>query len=247
MGCVPNMARRKLSIVAPAYNEEKKVKNTFLRLTSFFSNKGYELEYVFVEDGSKDRTRAVLDEIAKGRSDVRVLLNERNMGKGYSIKKGMLAASGDHILFIDVDMSTPLSAFSDFEEYLDDYDIVIGSRWLEESNIRIPQPRLRRMFAIIFYIIVKTFFLKGIIDTNCGFKCYKRAVAREIFSKQRLNSWGFDVENLYIAQKRGYRIKEVPVIWAHGRDSKVDLLRVPLATLIELIEIKINDWKGRYE
>jgi dolichyl-phosphate beta-glucosyltransferase len=168
------------------------------------------------------------------------------MGKGYSIRRGMLEASGDYILFIDVDMSTPLSAFSDFEKYLDHYDIVMGSRWMEESNIRIHQPRMRRMFAKVFYAIVRAFFLKGIIDTNCGFKCYRRAVAKDIFSKQRLNSWGFDVELLYIAKKRGYGIKEVPVIWAHGRDSKVNLLTVPLLTLAELAAIKVNDWKGRY-
>lgn len=123
----------------------------------------------------------------------------------------------------------------------------MGSRWREGSNIRIPQPWYRRTMGKIFYIVVKLFFLRGISDTNCGFKCYKKKAAHDVFSKQLLKGWGFDVELLYIAQKRGYSIKEVPVVWAHGRDSKVNLFIVPFLTLVELVRIKINDWKKRYE
>lgn len=241
------MEKPKLSIVIPAYNEAKKIRNTFSRLNSFFSQKDYLMEYVFVEDGSQDETMEILKAMAKERRDIKLLVNEKNMGKGYSLKRGVLSATGDYILFMDADMSTPLTAFNNFEKYLGDYDIIMGSRWREESNIKIPQPLYRRMLAHIFYAIVRAFYLKDITDTNCGFKCYRKDVAHDIFSKQLLRGWGFDVELLYIAQKRNYRIMEVPVVWAHGKDSKVNMLTVPILTLIELARIKINDWKRRYE
>lgn len=237
----------KLSIVIPAYNEAKKVKNTFSRLDRFFSQKNYEMEYIFVEDGSSDDTLTILREMERANSRIKVLANEKNMGKGLSIKKGMLEAAGDYILFMDADMSTPLQAFLDFERYMGAYDIIMGSRWLEGSDIKIRQPWHRIIMGTLFYAIVRTLFLKDITDTNCGFKCYKKDVAKDIFSKQLLHGWGFDVELLYIAQKRSYNIKEVPVVWAHGRDSKVNIFIVPILTLMELVRIKVNDWKGRYD
>jgi len=241
------MTKLKLSVVIPAFNEKKKIRNTFLRLNRFFSQREYDMEYVFVEDGSSDGTLDILTELENANPGIKVLANKVNMGKGLSIKRGMLEAKGDYMLFMDADMATPLQAFCDFEKYLSDYDIIMGSRWLEESNIKIPQPWYRRLMGHIFYIIVKGLFLKNITDTNCGFKCYKRKVARDIFSKQLLRGWGFDVELLYIAQKMSYRIKEVPVVWGHGRDSKVNLFKVPILTLVELARIKYNDWEGRYE
>ncbi len=240
-------ARMKLSIVIPAYNEAKRIKNTYVRIERFFSQRDYDMEYIFVEDGSSDGTADILTELEKTQPGMKVIVNENNMGKGLSIKRGVLEAAGDYILFMDADMATPLQAFYDFEKYLGGYDIVMGSRWRKEANIKIPQPRFRRFMGSVFYMIVKAFFLKGIVDTNCGFKCYKKSVARDIFCKQLMKRWGFDVELLYIAQKRGYSIMEVPVVWAHGRDSKVNLFMVPAMTLMELARIKINDWKGRYE
>lgn len=242
------MAGTTLSIVVPAYNEEKKINSTFSRLERFFSQKDYIVEYVFVEDGSSDATLEILKNMEKAKPGiVKILVNEKNMGKGYSIKRGMLASSGDYVLFMDVDMATPLQTFTEFEKYLGDYDIVMGSRWCLEANIRIPQPFIRKCMGHVFYALVKTLYLKNVTDTNCGFKCYRKNVANDIFSRQMLRGWGFDVEILYIAQKRGYRIKEVPVVWAHGRGSKVNLLKVPFLTLAELIRIKINDWNGCYK
>ncbi|MCQ9207566.1 MAG: glycosyltransferase family 2 protein [Omnitrophica bacterium] len=241
------MGSSKLSVVIPLYNEGGKIKKTFLRIDRFFSKRNYVMEYIFVEDGSPDETLRVLSSIEKERSDVRVLVNEKNMGKGYSIKKGMLSATGEHILFMDADMSTSLKAFPNFEKHFRDYDIIMGSRWCKEADIKVMQPWHRRFLGIIFYKILNLFFLKNVTDANCGFKCYRKDVARDIFSKQLLRGWGFDAELLYIAEKRKYRIKEVPVAWAHGMDSKVNLLTVPAKTIVELVKIKINDRKKRYE
>ena len=165
------MAKTRLSVVIPAYNEATKIKNTFSRLDRYFSKHDYDMEYLFVEDGSTDKTLDVLKELEKNRDNITLLANKKNIGKGHSIRRGMLAASGDYILFMDADMSTPLRVFSNFERYLNNHDIIIGSRWLEESNIRIPQPFYRRYMGIVFYVIIRAFFLKGITDTNCGFKC----------------------------------------------------------------------------
>jgi len=236
-----------LSVVIPVYKEAKRIKKTFLRINRFFAKRDYKMEYIFIEDGSPDETPRMLGQLAKNRSDVKILTNPKNMGKGYSTRRGMLEAAGEYVLFMDADMSTSLKAFSDFEKYMFDYDIIIGSRWCREADIKIPQPYHRRFGGIVFYKIINAFFLKNITDANCGFKCYKRNVVRDIFSKQLLSGWGFDVELLYVAQKRKYRVKQVPVVWAHGMDSKVNLFTVPVLTLMELIRIKINDWKGRYE
>lgn len=238
--------RPKLSIIIPVYNEAKKIKKAFARLERFFSRKDYEMEYVFIEDGGDDGTLMILTAIKNANPNVKLLVNERNMGKGLSTRRGIFAAKGDYMLFIDVDMSTPLQAFTNFERYLKDYDIVIASRWTKESTIKRQQPWDRRVLGRVFYMIVNRFFLKDIRDTNCGFKCYKRDVAKDIFSLQGLNGWGFDVELLYIAQKKGYTIKEVPVVWAHYGDSRVNTLTAPFLTLAELLRIKINDWKGLY-
>jgi dolichyl-phosphate beta-glucosyltransferase len=223
--------RPKLSIVIPVYNEAKKIKKAFARLERFFSRKDYEMEYIFIEDGGSDDTLKILTAIKDSNPKVRLLVNEENMGKGLSTRRGILSAKGDYVLFIDVDMSTPLQAFSNFEKHLKDYDIVIASRWTRESKIKRRQPVDRRVLGRVFYVLVNWFFLKSIRDTNCGFKCYRRAAAKEIFSMQRLNGWGFDVELLYIAQKKGYTIKEVPVVWAHYGDSRVNTLTAPFFPL----------------
>ena len=239
---------KKLSVVIPAYNEAKRINNTYALLDRFFSHRDYCMEYIFVDDGSSDGTADILKGLERSApGKIKVIVNEQNTGKGLSIKKGVLEASGDYVLFMDADMATPVQTFDDFEKYLCDYDIIIGSRWRKESDIKIPQPRFRRFLGFIFYAIVRAFFLKDIVDTNCGFKCYRKDVAKDIFSKQLMDGWGFDVELLCIAQKRGYSIKEMPVVWAHDRDSKVNLFKVPAMTLVELANIRINDWKGRYE
>ena len=241
------MSNMKLSIVIPFYNEVKRVRKTFARIDRFFRERDHKMEYVFVEDGSRDGTLKVLEDLKKDRDDVKVLVNKKNMGKGYSIRRGVLTAEGDYILFMDADMSTSLKAFSHFEKYLGDCDIVIGTRWCAEADIKIRQPWHRRFMGVVFYKIINSLYLTGITDVNCGFKCYKKNVAKDIFSKQLLRGWGSDVEILYIAEKWQYRIKEVPVVWAHGLDSKVNLFVAPISTLVELIRIKINDWKRRYE
>lgn len=241
------MMRIKLSIIVPVYNESKRLKKVFLRLDRFFAKEKCDVEYIFVDDGSSDNTLDILWEIKRGRTDIKILANDNNKGKGYSIKAGVKVASSEYVLFMDADLSTSLSAFHRFRPYMGTCDIIIGSRWCRDANIRIPQPWQRRFMGRVFYAIVNGFFLKGITDTNCGFKCYKKVVAQDIFSKQIVSGWGFDVELLYIAQKRNYSIKEVPVAWAHGRDSRVALFRVPITTLIELAIIKINDLKGCYE
>lgn len=236
-----------LSIVVPVYNEANKVQISFSKLVEFFKSKDYKVEYIFINDGSTDDTLAALKRIEKDSKTVRVLCNSVNMGKGFALKNGIMNAMGQYVLFSDVDLSTPLETLNRFEKYLNDYDIIMGCRWCREAKIELNQPLIRRFMSFFFYAIVHIFFLKGIRDTNCGFKCYRTVVAKDIFSKIYSKGWGFDVEILYIAQKKNYKIIEVPVTWRHHKDSRVNLFRVPYRTICELVKIKINDFKGRYE
>lgn len=237
-----------LSIVVPVYNEANKVQLSFSKLVEFFKFKDYKVEYIFINDGSSDETLSTLERIEKSSDEtMRIFSNEINMGKGAALKKGIMNARGQYVLFSDVDLSTPLETLNRFEKYLNDYDIIIGCRWCKEAKIELNQPLIRRFMSFFFYAIVHMFFLKGIRDTNCGFKCYKTVVAKDVFSKIYSRGWGFDVEILYIAQKKNYKIMEVPVTWRHHKDSRVNLFRVPYRTICELARIKINDFKGRYE
>lgn len=237
-----------LSVVFPAYNEADKIEKNLSAVISFFNQKDFPYEVVVVEDGSKDRTLAILQTMVKKSPQLRVLPNEKNMGKGTSVKKGILAAQGKFILFSDVDLATPIKEFDKFLPHLKQgFDIVIGSRRLPNSNVRRQQKFTRRFFGNCFYFLVHHFVLPDIADTNCGFKAYRREAAQEIFKKQKLARWGFDTELLFIARKKGFKIKEVPVSWYDADTSTVKVKRVIFETLGELAKIKWNEWRGVYD
>jgi dolichyl-phosphate beta-glucosyltransferase len=205
-------------------------------------------EIIVIDDGSNDNTPELTQAFVDSDNNVILLKNSTNKGKGFSIKRGVFSARGEYILFTDMDLSVPIDELSKFIPYLNNgYDITIGSRRIKGSQIMISQPLYRRILGSIFYQIVYIFFFNSIRDTNCGFKCYRREVAVDIFAKQRVSGWGFDTELLYIAHKQRYKIKEVPVRWYNNRISKVNIYKAPFVTLFELCKIKINDWVGRYK
>ena len=236
------------SVVMPAYNEANSICKTLQKITKYLKNINISYEIIVVDDGSRDDTVALIKNFSNLDKNVILLKNPKNKGKGFSIKRGILYARGKYILFTDVDLSVPIRELTKFIPYLNDgYDIVIGSRRIKGSQIINPQPLYRRLLGSVFYQIVYLFILNFVRDTNCGFKCYRREVAREIFSKQRLSGWGFDTELLYIAHKLELSVKEVPVSWYNFGFSKVNIYNAPFATLVELWKIKLNDWKGRYK
>jgi dolichyl-phosphate beta-glucosyltransferase len=171
----------------------------------------------------------------------------RNLGKGASVKKGALLAQGDCVAFSDADLSVPIEEISRIMPFLGSgYDVVVGSRALAESNILKRQPWFRQTMGKIFNLLIRMFVLKGIKDTQCGFKCFKAGAAQRIFSLIRLNGFSFDVEALYIARLLGYAIKEVPVTWVNRKDSRVRLFRDSSRMFADLFRIKFNALRGLY-
>jgi len=235
-----------LSIIIPAYNEEKRIPNTLLKLLNYLSTKSYQWEIILVDDGSTDRTSEIAREVIKNNS-LTVIKNHLNQGKGYSVKRGVLSSTGKVLLFSDADLSTPIEELDKMLLWIDKgYDILIGSRALPESIIETRQPWYRQLMGKTFNLLVQSLVLKGFNDTQCGFKCFTRESALRVFTLQRLTGFAFDVEILYIAQKCGFKIKEQPVRWINSPESKVRLLKGPLSMILELLKIRFYDWKGYY-
>lgn len=237
-----------ISVVIPAYNEASVICETLNKLADYFEKKQYAFEFIIVNDCSVDKTADLVKSFSIAKPYVKLINNKHNMGKGFSVKEGVLQAKGEYILFKDADLSTPPMELEKMLGELDDgYDVAIGSRALTESNLLIKQHWLRQSMGKIFNVFVKLFVLKGINDTQCGFKCFKKEAAQRIFSLQRLTRFCFDVEILYIAKKLGYKIKEVPVFWINRRDSRVRICCDSLRMFWDLFQIRKNDWLGAYE
>ena len=236
----------RLSIVIPAYNEEKRIRKTLTDIIAYCRKRNIVYEIIVVDDGSADSTASVARNAAtQSKAPVRVIRGSGNEGKGSAVKKGILAAKMPYVLFCDADHSTPIHTLDVFSQYLK-YDIVVGSRNLPESKITKPQPFLRSSMGKLFPLLVRMLAVKGIKDTQCGFKLFKTAIAKKLVKQQRLHGWAFDVELLYLAQKHGYSIKEVPVSWRNDPNSKVRILRDPMKMMLDLLRIRWNDVMGRY-
>lgn len=229
-----------LSIVIPAFNEEQRIGESLKKIYNYFREKNLNFEIIVVNDGSYDGTEKVVLEFYKTvQGELKILSNERNFGKGYSVRCGILNSKAKKILFTDSDLSTPIEEFEKLNYWLEqNYDIAIGSRALKDSEVLVPQPFYREYAGKIFNLPVQMFFLPGIKDTQCGFKLFKSPIAKRIFSIQRIWGFSFDVETLYLAKKFGYKIKEVPVRWINSKDSKVNILKAPMQMIFELIKIR---------
>jgi dolichyl-phosphate beta-glucosyltransferase len=236
-----------LSIVIPAYNEEKRIGRTLEKIIGYLKTKDYECEIVVVDDGSTDSTREIVKKFEGMDSRLRVIENKIGKGKGYSVRRGMLETRGKFALFSDADLSTPIEEIEKLIYWLEkDYDIAIGSRDLPDSQVEIHQSFLREGMGKIFNKIMNLIVFTGFKDTQCGFKCFKRHVVNKVFSKQRINGFAFDVENILIAMQHGFRIKEVPVRWLNAPYSKVSVMRDPVIMLYDLFKIRFNNFTKKY-
>jgi len=226
----------KVSIIIPAYNEEKRIVSSLEKISKFFEGKDHEI--IVMDDGSSDLTREIVNNFKN------VKLNEKreNMGKGYSVKEGVSMAKGDLILLSDADLSTPIEEFDKLKNYVSDYPLVIGSRALKDSAVK---NKLIRTLLGRFGNLLIRLVVKDIKDTQCGFKLFEAKVAKNLFSKQTLDGFGFDFEILFLAQKNKYIIKEVPVVWVNVEGSKVKPIHY-ITTFFELFKIIINNLKGKY-
>ncbi len=227
-----------LSVVIPAYNEALRLPKTLDTVLAYLKAQSYGSEIIVSDDGSRDGTAALAEAKLAGFPH-RVLVTARNRGKGHAVRQGMLAAEGRYVLFTDADLSTPITEVSRFLEVLQsDGDIAIGSRALPDSQVEVHQNFLRETMGKVFNRIAQRWAFKGIRDSQCGFKCFRKDAARRLFAEQKLDGFSFDVEIVFLAQKFGYRVLELPVVWRNSAQSRVQVLSDPLKMFWDVLRIR---------
>jgi dolichyl-phosphate beta-glucosyltransferase len=234
----------RLSVVIPAYNEERRLSKSLGRIRAFLEARAESFEILVADDGSRDATAAVA--AAEGGPALRVLRSDRNRGKGHAVRRGMLAARGERRLMTDADLSTPLEELPSLEARLDaGFDVAIGSRAVRGARIEVHQSLFRETAGRAFNVLVRLLLLPGVRDTQCGFKLYTARAAQAAFERVRLDGFSFDVEALYVARRLGLRMTEVPVLWRNDAATRVGGLSGALAFL-DLLRIRLNGMRGRY-
>jgi dolichyl-phosphate beta-glucosyltransferase len=237
-----------LSVIIPVYNETRRLANSVPKLIDYFQQQSYGYEFVIVDDGSSDGTAQMARELFAPIKNLRVIESRPNRGKGHAVKVGMLAARGKIRMFCDADMSTPLGELEHFWPWLDQgYKVVIGSRKMMGSSIEKHQPLWRESLGKVFTWLTNRIATRGISDVTCGFKCFTAEAADDLFSRSVIDDWSFDAEVLFVAQRRGYKIKEIPVSWHDVPGTKVRLVRDALNSLANLARIRMNALRGRYK
>lgn len=245
-----------LSVIVPAYNEEKNFKSGKIEaLYSYLKKRPYSTELIFSDDGSSDGTLLILEEFKKNKPEVSIIKNPHK-GKGPTVAAGMVHAKGENRLFTDFDQATKISEIEKLLPFRNKgYDVVIGSREVKGSH-RKKEPFYRHLMGKGFNLVVRLFAIKGIHDTQCGFKLFSKEATEALFprlhsfkSKKTISdafTGAFDVEILYLANKLGYKIAEVPVAWRHYKTERINPLKDSLRMFNEVIKIRLNDMLGKY-
>jgi glycosyltransferase involved in cell wall biosynthesis len=242
------MAPPRLSIVIPAYNESARIEAALSSVLACADARSWDAEILVVDDGSTDNTPAIIHRWMASYPNLQLIQNPGNRGKGYSVRNGLLQASGDIVLFSDADLSAPIE---EAERLIDAIhngaDVAIGSRWLDKQKQTIHQPLYRRFFGRCFNAVTRKVIGLPFKDTQCGFKAFKRDAAQTIFRLQTIERWGFDPEILFIARRLKYTIVEVPVTWGHDERSRISYLKDGMKMLEEMAQIRTNSLRGRYD
>lgn len=234
------------SVIIPAWNEERRMSASLKQVAAFVREQPHPIEVIVVDDGSADATPTIVEEFGQKHPFIRLIRNPHG-GKGAAVKTGVAQAEGQYLIISDTDLSVPIEELPKFlPPTLDGYDIAIASREVKGAK-RISEPYYRHLMGRIYNLLVRVMAVPGIQDTQCGFKAFRREVAREIFPYQTIEGWGFDVEILFIAQRFGYRIVEVPVIWYYGAESKVEPVKDTLGMVSDLWQVRRNGWQGLYD
>jgi glycosyltransferase involved in cell wall biosynthesis len=239
---------RSLSIVIPAYNEEKRLPATLEQIHCYLARGGWEFtEALVVDDGSQDGTVSVAEKFATKSGCLRILRNPGNRGKGYSVRHGMLEAQGEWALFTDADLSSPIEELEKLWSAAQESraQVAIGSRALDRSLVGVHQPLLRESGGKLFNLAVRAITGMPFWDTQCGFKLFETRAARDIFRRQQLERFGFDVEVLFIARRLDYSVVEVPVKWNDVAGTKVSTLG-GLSAFLDPVRVRLNQVRGKY-
>ncbi|MDP8222407.1 MAG: glycosyltransferase family 2 protein [Candidatus Lernaella stagnicola] len=236
-----------LSVIVPAYNEAERIGITLGDLEVYLRTVDYAAEILVVNDGSRDQTEQVVRERMGGQVPLELLSYGGNRGKGFAVNYGITRARGAYRLFFDADGSTPIEEVEKFwPHFQKGCEVCLGSRAMRESNVVVHQPWYRETMGRTFNLMVRLLTVRGFHDTQCGFKAFSEKAVREIFARQQLNGFGFDVELLYIAQKHGLRAVEVPVKWINSPSSRVSPIGDASRMFLELLKIRWLDWQGAY-
>jgi dolichyl-phosphate beta-glucosyltransferase len=235
-----------LSIIIPAHNEEKRLPDTLNKIMAFLVKQPYQAQVVVVENASRDNTAGVVEAFARDHPNVR-LIREVLPGKGRAVQIGVMAGQGDFLFICDADLAMPIEEVEKFlPPQLGDYDVAIASREGPQAH-RVGEPAYRHLMGRVFNLLVRLVAIPRIQDTQCGFKCFRREVARDVFPAQTITGWGFDVEVLFIALRRQYRIVQVPINWYYGPNSRISPIKDTIRMVRELVQVRLNGWRGVYD
>jgi dolichyl-phosphate beta-glucosyltransferase len=235
------------SVIIPAYNESVRIRPTLHELLRYVQGQNWDAEILVVNDGSTDDTAQVVQEFGKLHPNILLLENPGNRGKGYSVRNGMLHARGDICLFTDADLSSPITeARKLFDAIGQGADVAIGSRWLRADLQTERQPLYRQAFGRIFNLVLRVVLGLRFADTQCGFKAFRRDAVQRIFPLQKIVRWGFDPEILFLAQRAGLRVEEIPVVWAHSEGTRLHPVRDGMRMFVEVLRIRWYAMTGGY-
>lgn len=234
-----------LSLIVPAFNEEQRLPDSLAKIDAFIRAQPYSTEVLVSENGSTDQTLQVAQAFAQSHANFTVLHSDVR-GKGHAVRQGMLAARGEFRIMLDADLSMPVDQIPRFLPPQQNADVVIASREAPGA-VRYDEPSYRHLGGRLITTMIKIMALPGIQDTQCGFKCFRAEAAADLFSKQTLMGWSFDVEILYIARRRGYSIVELPIPWYYRSESHVRPLQDALRFFFDLLRLRRNARRGLYD
>ena len=241
------MENNTYSIVIPAYNEGARLEKTLQKVIAHIAREHWDAEVVVVDDGSRDETTQIVRSYMQTHRHLKLLENQVNRGKGFSVRNGMLHARGEILLFTDADLSAPIEEASKlFAAIQNGADVAIGSRWLKSEMQTRKQPFYRQMGGRLFNLTLRTVLGLNFKDTQCGFKAFTYRAANTVFSMQKIERWGFDPEILYLANRSGMKVAEVPVEWAHSPGTRLHPFRDGIRMFADILKVRENALTGKY-
>lgn len=236
-----------LSVVIPVFNESNRIDKGLQEIIKFLKSQSYQSEIILVDDGSTDDTYTKAQSFLKRVANFNIIRHQTNQGKGAAIKSGILKASGEYILFTDIDLSTPIAEIEKLLVGLENHDLAIGVRRHPQAKVIQHQSFFRESLGHIFTKLTNVLVAPGIFDATCGFKAFRKSAARKIFNTSKLTGWAFDAEVLFLARKFGYSISQMPIVWANDEGTKVHILKDGTQAFIDLLKIRWWNIIGYYD